>query len=115
MEKIEGMQSRRGDILRNSITLGQRASYQTRQIRSQEHQPVLVGAVVRAGAVLVFPAVLVPGWQAVFMAVVASGTVAVPLSAYSGIDKTGIETVYLAFPAGSKGTLLIDNLEWFRE
>jgi hypothetical protein len=42
-------------------------------------------------------------------------TVAAPLSAFSGINKTNIKAVYLAFPAGSKGTLLIDSLEWFRE
>jgi pimeloyl-ACP methyl ester carboxylesterase len=42
-------------------------------------------------------------------------TVAVPLSAFSGINKTNITAVYLAFPAGSKGTLIIDSLEWFRE
>jgi pimeloyl-ACP methyl ester carboxylesterase len=42
-------------------------------------------------------------------------TVAVPLSAFSGIDKSNIETVLLAFPAGSQGTLMIDNLEWLKE
>lgn len=42
-------------------------------------------------------------------------TVSIPLSAYSDIQKNHIEAVYLAFPAGSKGTLLIDSLEWFRE
>lgn len=92
MEKIEGMQSRRGDILRNSITLGQRGSYQTRQIRSQEDQPVLVSAVVRAGAVLVFSAVLMPGWQAVFMAVVASGTVGMRGSGGCGLMMHGTIT-----------------------
>lgn len=86
------MQSRRGDILRNSITLGQRGSYQTRQIRSQEDQPVLVSAVVRAGAVLVFSAVLMPGWQAVFMAVVASGTVGMRGSGGCGLMMHGTIT-----------------------
>jgi hypothetical protein len=42
-------------------------------------------------------------------------TIAVPLAAYSGLNKSAIEAVYLAFPAGSKGTLLIDSVEWFRE
>jgi hypothetical protein len=31
------------------------------------------------------------------------------------LNKSAIEAVYLAFPAGSKGTLLIDSVEWFRE
>jgi pimeloyl-ACP methyl ester carboxylesterase len=42
-------------------------------------------------------------------------TVAVPLTAFSGIDKSTIQTVLLAFPAGSQGTLIIDSLEWFKE
>ncbi len=42
-------------------------------------------------------------------------TVAVPLSAYIGVDKSDIRSVILAFPPNTKGTLIIDNLEWFKE
>jgi pimeloyl-ACP methyl ester carboxylesterase len=42
-------------------------------------------------------------------------TVAIPLSAFSGIDKSNIRAVILAFPGGTTGTLLIDNLEWFKD
>jgi dienelactone hydrolase len=42
-------------------------------------------------------------------------TVRIPLSYFSGIDKTRIEGIYLAFPAGTQGTLLIDSVEWFKE
>lgn len=42
-------------------------------------------------------------------------TLRIPLTAFASIDKTAIEAVYLAFPAGTQGTLLIDNVEWFKE
>lgn len=42
-------------------------------------------------------------------------TFAVPLSSFSNVDKTRIEAVYLAFPGDTKGTLMIDSLEWFRD
>lgn len=41
-------------------------------------------------------------------------TVAVPLTAFSGVDKANIRGVLIAFPAGSRGTLLLDNIEWFK-
>lgn len=75
MEKIEGMAGRRADVLHRGIAVGRLRKMQARQIRGQEHQPMLVGAVVRTGAVLVLPTVLMPGRQAVFMPVVASSTV----------------------------------------
>lgn len=43
------------------------------------------------------------------------GTVVIPLSAFSGINKAAISAVVLAFPPGSQGTLLIDSVEWFKE
>ena len=92
MEKIAGVQSRRGDILHSSITLGLRGGHQPRQIRSQEHQPVLVGAVVGACAVLVCPAVLMLGWQAVFMAVIASGPIGMRGSGGRGLMMHGTIT-----------------------
>jgi hypothetical protein len=42
-------------------------------------------------------------------------TFAERLSGFSGIDKTNIVGVYLAFPANTQGTLMVDNLEWFRD
>lgn len=42
-------------------------------------------------------------------------TLKIPLTAFHSIDKSDIRAVYLAFPAGTKGTLLMDGLEWFRE
>jgi hypothetical protein len=42
-------------------------------------------------------------------------TVAIPLSSFSGVDKSNIRAVILAFPSGSTGTLLVDNLEWFKD
>jgi pimeloyl-ACP methyl ester carboxylesterase len=42
-------------------------------------------------------------------------TLRIPLSAFSSIDKSDIEGVYLAFPSGTQGTLLIDSVEWFKE
>jgi len=42
-------------------------------------------------------------------------TLKIPLTAFHSIDKSAIEAVYLAFPAGTQGTLLIDSLEWFKE
>ena len=42
-------------------------------------------------------------------------TLKIPLTAFSNIDKSTIEAVYVAFPAGSQGTLLIDSVEWFKE
>jgi len=42
-------------------------------------------------------------------------TVAIPLSAYAGVDLTSIQSVTLAFPPNTKGTLIIDNIEWFKE
>jgi hypothetical protein len=42
-------------------------------------------------------------------------TLSIPLAAFSNIDKSRIEAVYVAFPAGSRGTLLIDSVEWFKE
>lgn len=41
-------------------------------------------------------------------------TVAIPLSAFT-TDKTDVRTVVLAFPPNTKGTLMIDNLEWFKD
>ena len=41
-------------------------------------------------------------------------TLNIPLTAFSGINKNAVEAVYLAFPAGSQGTLLIDSVEWFK-
>lgn len=42
-------------------------------------------------------------------------TFAVALSNFSGIDKTRIEAVYLAFPGGTQGTLIVDSFEWFKD
>ena len=42
-------------------------------------------------------------------------TLKIPLTAFSNLDKTAIQAVYLAFPAGTHGTLLIDSVEWFKE
>jgi hypothetical protein len=42
-------------------------------------------------------------------------TFAVPLTSFAGIDKTQIEAVYLAFPGGTQGTLIVDSLEWFKD
>lgn len=42
------------------------------------------------------------------------GTLNIPLTAFSGINKNAVEAVYLAFPAGSQGTLLIDSVGWFK-
>jgi hypothetical protein len=42
-------------------------------------------------------------------------TFAERLTGFSGIDKSNLESVLLAFPQGSQGTLLIDSLEWFRD
>jgi pimeloyl-ACP methyl ester carboxylesterase len=42
-------------------------------------------------------------------------TLRIPLTAFSGIDKSAIEAIYLAFPEGTQGTLLIDSVEWFKE
>lgn len=53
---------------------------------------MLVRAVVRAGAVLVFPAVLMTGWQAVFVAVVASGTLGMHDSGGRGLMMHGTIT-----------------------
>lgn len=44
----------------------------------------------------------------------AMNTLKIPLTAFSNIDKSAIEAVYVAFPAGSQGTLLIDSVEWFK-
>ena len=41
-------------------------------------------------------------------------TISVPLSSFSRINKDNIEAFILAFPKGTKGTLMIDSLEWFR-
>ena len=41
-------------------------------------------------------------------------TLTIPLTAFD-IDKSTIEAVYVAFPAGSQGTLLIDSVEWVKE
>jgi pimeloyl-ACP methyl ester carboxylesterase len=43
------------------------------------------------------------------------GTIKIPLSSFGGINKGAIEEVLLAFPDGTRGTLLIDSLEWFKE
>ncbi len=42
-------------------------------------------------------------------------TVAIPLSAFAGVDKTDVRSVVLAFPPFTKGTLMVDNVEWFKE
>jgi hypothetical protein len=42
-------------------------------------------------------------------------TVQIPLTSFSNINKGAIQTVLLAFPAGTQGTLLIDSVEWFKE
>lgn len=45
----------------------------------------------------------------------AMSTIYVPLSAFSGLNKSKVQKVIIAFPAGTKGTLLVDNLEWVKE
>jgi pimeloyl-ACP methyl ester carboxylesterase len=42
-------------------------------------------------------------------------TIKIPLTAFHDINKNTIQAIYLAFPAGSQGTLMIDSLEWFKE
>jgi dienelactone hydrolase len=42
-------------------------------------------------------------------------TFAVTLSSFSGIDKTKVESIYLAFPGGTQGTLIVDSFEWFKD
>ena len=42
-------------------------------------------------------------------------TLKIRLTDFYGIDKTNIQTVLFAFPAGTQGTLLVDSLEWFKE
>jgi dienelactone hydrolase len=41
-------------------------------------------------------------------------TISIPLTAFHGINKGNIMGVLLAFPSGSQGTLMIDNVEWFK-
>ena len=42
-------------------------------------------------------------------------TVKIPLTSFFNIDKKNIDAVFLAFPAGTQGTLLLDNIEWTDE
>ena len=42
-------------------------------------------------------------------------TFAERLTGFSGIDKSNIKAVYLAFPANTRGTLIIDSLEWWKD
>ncbi|MCB1875881.1 MAG: alpha/beta hydrolase [Chromatiales bacterium] len=42
-------------------------------------------------------------------------TLKIPLTAFNGLDKSAIQAVYLALPAGTQGTLLMDSLEWVKE
>lgn len=43
-------------------------------------------------------------------------TFEIPLSQFTGkTDKANVEAIYLAFPGGTQGTLMIDSVEWFRD